>query len=300
MIQTSDVGGTLGLIRMQVRGSGGTIADTCTGVVHFTAMPGPLELRVSQCNGTTGGQYTVSLNVVSDDGANCGRPLTCGATPEGVGFAKAGEVDSFMLSLTAGRTTSLRLNYTDVLGAPSLRLFGPDGEEMLLEGRCAGQVTIQPPTDGIYTALIGACGRPARHPYRIEFYDTACSQGPVITTFGVANSANEPEKPIGYDSAGRPIFSHAFGQGFSLILEVRAGANRHNPGLYPAPYYAGEDLHDPDMQMILSHPLGNGSPVVCDTMPPDIGVSATSPFLFPAPIDTVHDMGCRFIDGGAN
>ena len=91
----------------------------------------------------------------------------------------------------------------------------------------------------------------------------------MITTFGVANAANEPEKPIGYDSAGRPIFNHPFGQGFSLILEVRAGANRHNPGLYPAPYYAGEDLHDPDMQMILSRPLGNGSPVICDTSPPD-------------------------------
>ena len=144
VIQTSDVSGTLGLIRMQVHGPGGTIADTCTGVAQFTAVPGPLELQVSQCNGNTGGQYTVSLNVVSDDGGNCGRPLTCGATPEGVGFANAGEVDSFMLSLTAGQATSLRLNYTDVLGAPSLRLFGPDGDEMLLEGRCAGQITIDP------------------------------------------------------------------------------------------------------------------------------------------------------------
>jgi hypothetical protein len=57
VIQTGDVSGTLGLIRMQVRGPGGMMADTCTGLVQFTAPPGPLELKVSQCNGSTGGQY---------------------------------------------------------------------------------------------------------------------------------------------------------------------------------------------------------------------------------------------------
>ncbi len=301
VIQTSDVGGTLGLIRMQVRGSSGIIADTCTGVVQFTAVPGPLDLQVSQCSGNTGGQYTISLNVVTDDGGNCGRPLLCGATPDGVGFKLAGEVDSFLLSLHAGQTTNLRLNYTDLSGAPSLRLFDPHGNEVQLEGRCAGQITIQPTQDGVYTALVSACGRPVKHPYRIEFYDADCPAGPVITTFAVANAANDKQEPIGYDPAGRPIFNHPFGQGFSLVLEARAGANRHNPGVYPAPYYAGGVLHDPDMQMIESRALGDGSPVICDTFPPELGgVPATDPFQFsstPAALDIVHDMGCRFGDG---
>src|SRR5205085_212771 len=100
---------------------------------------------------------------------------------------------------------------------------------------------------------------------------------------------------------GRPIFNHAFGQGFSLVLEARAGANRHNPGVYPAPYYAGDELIDSDMQMILSRPLGNGAAMVCDTAPPDLGgVPATVPFRFdstPTARDIIHDFGCRFVDG---
>ena len=127
-------------------------------------MPGPLELLVSQCNGSSDGQYTVSLNVVSDDGSNCGRPLLCGGTPDGVGFALTGEVDSFLLSLNEGAPATLRLNYTDSLGAPSLRLFDPDGAEVALEGRCAGQITIDPQRDGIYTALVSACGPPGQAP----------------------------------------------------------------------------------------------------------------------------------------
>ena len=123
----------------------------------------------------------------------------------------------------------------------------------------------------------------------------------MITTFALANAANDPLQPIGSDAAGRPVFNHPFGQGFSLVLEARAGANRHNPGVYPAPYFEGEDLQPPDLQMILSRPLGDGSAVICDTFPPDLGgVPATVPFRFddssPA-LDIIHDMGCRFVDG---
>ncbi|HSP96979.1 MAG TPA: hypothetical protein VL049_07005, partial [Candidatus Dormibacteraeota bacterium] len=301
VIQTSDVGGTLGLIRIRVSGPGGEIVNTCQGVAQFTAVPGPLELQVSQCSGRSDGQYTVSLNVVSDDGGNCGRPLSCGATPDGIGFALAGEVDSFLLSLNEGQAATLRLNYTDSPGAPSLRLFGPDGAEIALDGRCAGQITVDSQRPGIYTALVSACGRPVQLPYRIEFSDESCPSGPVITTFTVANAANDTLQPIGSDAAGRPVFNHSFGQGFSLVLEARAGANRHNPGVYPAPYFEGEDLQPPDMQMILSRPLGDGSAVICDTFPPDLGgVPATVPFRFedsaPA-LDIIHDMGCRFLDG---
>ena len=301
VIQTSDVGGTLGLIRMRVSGPNGSIADTCSGVVQFTAVSGPMELQVSQCNGSSDGQYAVSLNVVSDGAGNCGRPLLCGATPDGTGFGLAGEVDAYMLSLTDGEETTLRLNYTDSAGAPSLRLFDPNGREVLLGGRCAGQITIDPDQSGIYTALVSACGRPVRHAYRIEFSDDSCPSGPVITTFAVANATNDPQSPVGFDALGRPVFRQPFGQGFSLVIEARAGANRHNPGIYPAPYYAGEELHVPDMEMIVSRPLGDGSPVVCDTFLPDVGgVPATVPFAFgatPEAIDIIHDMGCRFIDG---
>lgn len=301
VLQVSDVGGTLGLIRMEVAGQGGPLADTCAGVATVAVPGGPVTVRISECGGSNDGQYTLSLNGVSDGAGNCGVPLPCGATPEGVGFQLAGEVDSFMLSLTAGVRVTLRVNYTEALGAPSLRLFDPDGVEVFLEGRCAGQITVDPAKTGIYTALVSTCGAVVRQPYRIEFHDEMCPAGPVVTTFGVSNATNEPQPPIGYDPLGRPIFHHPFGQGLSLVLEARAGANRRNPGVYPAPYFVGGELHAPDMEMILSRPLGDGSPVVCDTFPPQLGgVPATAPFIFSdgaAALDIVHDMGCRFGDG---
>lgn len=301
VLQTSDVSGTLGPVRMEVSGPGGLLADTCIGIVKATLPSGPVSVRVSQCLGSRDGQYTIVLNGVSDDPGNCGVPLPCGATADGTRLAIAGEVDSFILSLTAGVPVSLRVNYTKALSAPSLRLFDPDGNEVFLEGRCGGQIAVNPTRTGIYTALVSACAAPVQQPYRIEFNDPTCPAGPVITTFGVANATNEPQSPIGYDPFGRPIFHHAFGQGFSLVLEARAGANRRNPGVYPAPYFVSGELRPPDMEMIVSRPLGNGSPVVCDTFPPLLGgVPATEPFVFgtgAAALDIVHDMGCRFVDG---
>lgn len=301
VLQTSDVGGTLGLIRMEVTGPGGLLADTCVGVVRLTVGGGPTSVRVSQCRGAADGRYTISLNGVSDGAGNCGMPLSCGATPDGVGFDLAGEADSFALSLTAGTRATLRVNYTDTAGAPSLRLYDPDGEEVALEGRCAGQISVDPSRTGVYTALVSACGAPLRRPYRIELSDDTCPAGPVITTFAVANAANEPLAPLALDEFGRPVFHHPFGQGLSLVLEARAGANRYNPGLYPAPYFVGGVLHGPDMEMIVSRPLGDGDPLVCDTFPPQIGgVPATVPFTFsadPVAQDVIHDLGCRFADG---
>jgi hypothetical protein len=301
VVQGSDVGGSLGRLRIQALAPGAVLADTCQGVVQFTAVPGPLELKISQCSGSDEGQYTVTLNVVSDGAGNCGRPLSCGATPDGVGFGLPGEADSFLLPLHAGEGATLRLNYTTSVGAPAIRLFRPDGVELAVEGRCVGSVTVDPDRDGIYTALVSACGSPVRRPYRIELDQDGCPEGPVITTFRVADATNVPLEPIGYDDSFRPVFHHRYGQGFSLVLEARAGANHHNPGIYAAPYYAGGELFDPDMQMIQSRPLGDGNPLICDTLPPDVGgVPATVPFRFADSAMAraiIHDMGCRFLDG---
>ena len=132
----------------------------------------------------------------------------------------------------------------------------------------------------------------------------ACPPGPTITTFGLANAANEPEKPIGYDSAGRPIFNRRLRPGLLARRRGRAGANGRQPGPVPGAVLDGRGPHDPDMQMILSRALGNGDPAICDATPPDLGgVPATSPFLFtstPAALDHIHDMGCRFVDGTAS
>lgn len=301
LIQTASVSRDLGPIRMRVTGAGGVLADTCAGVVQFTSEAQPVVVQVSQCFGGDGGEYAISVNVVTDDAGNCGRALLCGATPDGTGFGVPGEVDSFMLSATAGEPITLRLNYTTTTGAPSLRLFDPDGTELPVENRCGGQVTVMPARTGIYTALVSACGPPVSRPYRIEFNDPACPAGPVITHMGLADASNNTLRPIGFDDAGRPVFHQPFGQGMTLVVEARAGANRQNPGPYPAPYFVNAERHDPDLQVIVSRPLGNGDPAICDTFPPLLGgVPATVPFAFensvPA-LDIMHDLGCRFLDG---
>lgn len=300
-LQISDVSDDSGLMRMRLSGPTGEIANTCAGIYQFQGSGGELTLEISRCNDASGDEYTLTLNIVSDSPANCGFPLPCGATPDGTGFKLLGEVDGFLLSLSEGIRATLRINYTQAPGAPRLRLYNPDGQAIPLQGSCGGQISILPTQTGVYTALVSACGLPVREPYRIEYYDPSCPVGPVITTFGTTNAMNDAQEPIDLDALGRPVFNHRFGQGLSLVLEARAGANRRNPGAYPVPYEQGDVLVDPDLQVILSNALGDGNPLICDTFPPDLGgVPATVPFLFqntPLALDIIHDMGCRFIDG---
>jgi hypothetical protein len=58
----------------------------------------------------------------------------------------------------------------------------------------------------------------------------------------------------------------------------------------------------PDLQMLLSRPLGNGSAAVCDVDPEGLigGVPAVHPPVFsdvPATVDAINDLGCRVNDG---
>lgn len=120
--------------------------------------------------------------------------------------------------------------------------------------------------------------------------------GPEITYFGIARADSAPQAPSDVDGEGRPVFVRPFGGGFSLIVEARPGASRRAVGTYA--YRPGEL---PDLQMILSRALGDGSPAVCDAMLPEIGgVPATQPFLYAgtaAAIDAMNDLGCRTDNG---
>ena len=143
-----------------------------------------------------------------------------------------------------------------------------------------------------------------RRAYRIAFYDGTCPVGPVITEFGVVNATSEPQPPIGRDGLDRPVFNQPFGQGFSIVAEAHAGANGRRVGSSTVPYQSGTQALDPDIQFIVSRPLGDGNPAVCDTSPPLLGgIPATQPFFFgdnPAVRNAIADFGCRFLDGLGN
>lgn len=122
--------------------------------------------------------------------------------------------------------------------------------------------------------------------------------GPDVTFFGIASGDDAPQQPIGTDDQGRPIFTWPVGQGFSLIVEARPGANRAQIGTRATGF---DELQLPDLQLLVSRPLGNGDPTVCDADRPNLGgVPATVPLEFgPAPdvVRAINDLGCRADDG---
>jgi hypothetical protein len=308
-VQSSSVSMALGPIHMRVSGPNGFSIAGCNGMLTVPGQAGELTLEVSPCVHNAAGTYTVTLNVVSDGSANCGQPLQCGATPDGTGFKVPGEVDAFQVALAADQEATVKINYLEVDQSgeppPYLRLFGPDGVEINPGGPCSGTRQIEADTSGVYTVLASTCGMAEQRAYRVEYFDESCPEGPTITHFGITDATSTPLQPDGFDAMGRPIYSEAFGQGLSLVVEARPGADGQRAGDNTVPYVAAGDQQDADMQMIVSRPLGNGDPAVCDIAPPMLGgVPATVPFAFPSgeelsdPVrDHVDDLGCRFNDG---
>jgi hypothetical protein len=75
-------------------------------------------------------------------------------------------------------------------------------------------------------------------------------------------------------------------------------------GSLPGSQAFDENGNPPDLQVLVSRPLGDGSPEVCDydIFDPELtgGVPGTDPFEFsddPAVIDAMNDLGCRVNDG---
>jgi hypothetical protein len=303
VIQSSAVTSTLGAREMILTGPGGFSIESPTGIIGpFVGRPDVLTLQVSQLVPGSGGQYTVELNVVSEDASNCGQPLQCGATPDGTSLAVPGEVDSFQTPpLVVGHTAIFKVNWLQNSGGPRVRLYDPSGTQVT--DSCAGTIQVQPTVPGIYTALVFAgCGT-VDTGYRIEFFDSGCPIGATITEFGMANAESEIQSPIGLDSNGRPIFKSQRGAGLVMVVEARAGAGSprgSRPGQTTLSQSGG--MFAPgDLQVIMSRDLGNGDPTVCDIRLPDIGgVAATVPFAFQdtqQADDIIADMGCRFDDG---
>jgi hypothetical protein len=120
--------------------------------------------------------------------------------------------------------------------------------------------------------------------------------GPEITHLGITMADDLPIEPSGVDAAGRPIYERLLGHGLSIVVEARRG---------PTGRFPNREAYDPGMlpglQMIVSRPLGDGNPTVCDIEPPDFGgVPATVPFAIsdaPAVVAAINDLGCRVNDG---
>jgi hypothetical protein len=122
------------------------------------------------------------------------------------------------------------------------------------------------------------------------------STGPEIVFFGVLRADDTIVDPNGVDASGRPVYDRPFGSGFSLVVEAKRGASGR-----PVAQVTSSESGCPDLQVQVSRPLGDGSPAVCDTVPPnDGGVPAIDPPDLdddPAVCNALNDLGCRFVDG---
>lgn len=121
--------------------------------------------------------------------------------------------------------------------------------------------------------------------------------GPIVSHLGLSAADDLPISSVGTDAAGRPIYERLLGAGMNLIIEARPGSDGRPPGIQA---YSETGL--PDLQILISQPLGDGSEEVCDVNPegPNGGVPAVDPPVFsldPRTVDAINDLGCRVNDG---
>jgi len=123
--------------------------------------------------------------------------------------------------------------------------------------------------------------------------------GPDITHFGVATADDRPVQPDSTDALGRPVFVRPFGQGMTLIIEAQPGQSRQTVG--GMTYSDTGNL--PDLQVLVSRPLGDGNPAVCEHDGHRGGIPAVPTLDFstaPETVAAINDLGCRAYDRAAH
>lgn len=123
--------------------------------------------------------------------------------------------------------------------------------------------------------------------------------GAEITYVGLARANDTVIEPVGMTSQGWPIYERSLGYLFNIVVEAKPGPSRRRVGLSTFNSSSGNPSVRPDFEIIVSRPLGDGSALVCDDMPPQIGgVPASENFNETQPIsNAINDFGCRFVDG---
>ena len=289
--------------------NGALVAGNCSGGIDAHVGVGVYTILVNDCSGAAVHNYSLSFRVVSQGPDNCALPLQCGATPVVVNLGVPGEVDAYKFSGAAGdRVTIITTDVTGTIQALRLRIFDPDGMAVAGTTSCVSAVRgLRLPKGGTYTALVSACDLPTTGLYSISYQAPSCPAGPDITFLGLARADSSPVSPAGFDEAGRPVYPLTGGSGFFVVIEARPGSSHASVASQGFNYNPDDARVLPDLQAILSQPLGNGSRAVCDDIPPDAGgVPATLPLVFPeelpegersAVANAINDFGCRVNDG---
>lgn len=122
--------------------------------------------------------------------------------------------------------------------------------------------------------------------------------GPIVTFAGVARADGQVTEPVGKSPEGYPIYQNPVGSGFMIVVEGKPGISNVEAGRSIFRYDANDPTLRPDLEIEVDHPLGDGSPEVCDARRPKIGgVPAVNPPSFAENEHVsaaLNDFSCRF------
>jgi hypothetical protein len=123
--------------------------------------------------------------------------------------------------------------------------------------------------------------------------------GADVSFVGIAQPDDRITEPVGFNGAGLPIYERPSGSSFNVVVEGKPGPSRRSVGLNAFNFDPFDPSARPDLEIIVSRPLGDGSPSVCDDMPPLIGGVPASPSFAEtqAISNAMNDFACRFTDG---
>jgi hypothetical protein len=122
--------------------------------------------------------------------------------------------------------------------------------------------------------------------------------GPIVTYAGIARADGRKIDASGKNAQGVPIFDHPVGSGFMIIIEGKPGIGNEEVARGIFRHDPKDPSQQPDLQIEVNRPLGDGSEAVCDARKPTLGgIPAIDPPSF-APTAKVsaalNDFGCRF------
>jgi hypothetical protein len=128
---------------------------------------------------------------------------------------------------------------------------------------------------------------------------TFATIGPQVAFFGLARADGRVVTPVATAPDGAPIYSRAMPFGFLIVLEFRPGQGGLDVGTSTFRSSPSDPNLLPDVQMVSSHALGNGSAAICDITAPSFigGVPAVNPPMFggtQAAANAINDLACRF------
>jgi hypothetical protein len=202
------------------------------------------------------------------------------------------------LTPTRTRTPTPTLTFT-VTGTPT-NTRTPTGTATFTQTRTASATpTITQTRTATRTPTVTPTPTQTRTPTETRTPTNTPRPGVEVSFLGLARPDDTLIDSVGLSSEGYPIFERPLGHLFSLVVEGRPFALSRGVGESSFRWSPSDPTLRPDLEMIVSNPLGDGSAAVCDSMPPMIGGVPSSPdFLATQQVaNAVNDLGCRFVNG---